>query len=342
MTPTFCTDLQKDLTDVIERLNVSKVAVLVDENTKKHCFPLIEGVVPNAHSITIKSGEQHKTFTTCAYIWDQMTKFSLDRKSLLINLGGGVIGDMGGFCAATYKRGISFINLPTTLLSQVDASVGGKLGIDFNGFKNHIGLFKQPDYILIHSKFLQTLPEREIKSGFAEIIKHAIIANRMQWEEIKSKPIETIDFNTIIEQSVKIKENVVNEDPLEKGIRKILNFGHTIGHAIETTFLNSSNPILHGEAVAAGMICESCIALKESLITQDELDQIVKVIDLNYSRVSLSNKSQQSILTLVAQDKKNEKDKILMALPKGIGSAVWDIEVSPYEIQAALEFYNRH
>ncbi len=342
MTPTFCTDLQKDLTDVIERLNVSKVAVLVDENTKKHCFPLIEGVVPNADSITIKSGEQHKTLTSCAYIWDQMTKFSLDRKSLLINLGGGVIGDMGGFCAATYKRGISFINLPTTLLSQVDASVGGKLGIDFNGFKNHIGLFKQPDHILIHSTFLQTLPEREMKSGFAEILKHSIIANHEQWNKIKSKPFKSIDINTIVEQSVKIKENVVNEDPLEKGIRKILNFGHTIGHAVESTFLNGANPLLHGEAVAAGMICESYIAFRESLINQDELDQIVQMIDLNYTRTSLSADFQQNILALVLQDKKNEKDKILMALPKGIGRAVWDIEVSPHEIQTALEFYNRH
>lgn len=342
MTPTFCTDLQKDLNDVIAHLDVSKIAILVDENTEKHCLPLIESLISNARIIKITSGEQHKNLTTCAYIWEQMTKASLDRKSLLINLGGGVIGDMGGFCAATYKRGIRFINLPTTLLSQVDASVGGKLGIDFNGFKNHIGLFKQPDHILIHSTFLQTLSEREMKSGFAEILKHSIIANHEQWNRIKSKPFKAIDINTIVEQSVKIKENVVNEDPLEKGIRKILNFGHTIGHAIETTFLNSSNPILHGEAVAAGMICESYIAHKESLITQDELEQIVKMIDLNYSRVALSSKSQQSILTLVAQDKKNEKDNILMALPKGIGSAVWDIEVNPYEIQAALEFYNRH
>jgi len=342
LTPTFCSNIQKDLSDVIAHLELTKIAILVDENTEKHCLPLIESTCPNAYLITIKSGEQQKNLTTCSYIWEQMTKASLDRKSLLINLGGGVIGDMGGFCAASYKRGIKFINLPTTLLSQVDASVGGKLGIDFNGLKNHIGLFKQPNAILIHPAFLQTLPEREVKSGFAEILKHAIIASDKQWGELKSRSIDSIDINAIVEKSVKIKENVVKEDPLEKGLRKVLNFGHTIGHAIESAFLGSSNHLLHGEAVAAGMICESYIAINKGLISQGEFDEIVNTIDINYPRKVISIDILETVLNLVFQDKKNENDKILMSLPKGIGRAVWDIEVSPNEIEASLNYYNDH
>jgi len=213
------------LSQFLSSNSYSKIIVLVDEKTNKYCFPLIEKLLPKDYlKIQIKSGEKNKNLNTCEHIWMALTKANVDRHALLINLGGGVIGDMGGFCASTYKRGIDFIQVPTTLLSQVDASVGGKLGIDFHGFKNHIGVFQLPKTVLVDPAFINTLSDAEKRSGFAEIIKHCFIRDVQQWEMIKKQEWFENDFAHLIAHSIEIKKKVVEEDPKEKGLRKILNF----------------------------------------------------------------------------------------------------------------------
>jgi len=241
----------KSLPQFLSQKDYSKIAIIVDENTKEHCYPIIANLVSETILIEIKSGEENKNLATCTYIWQELTDAAFDRHSLVINLGGGVIGDMGGFCAATYKRGIDFIQIPTTLLAQVDASVGGKLGIDFNGYKNHIGAFAQPEVVLIDTVFFKTLPHLELRSGFAEIIKHCLIRDASMWDVIRKRDFDQQDLQSLVAHSVAIKKEIVAEDPTEKGLRKILNFGHTLGHAVETHFLEKEGKrLLHGEPLS--------------------------------------------------------------------------------------------
>ncbi|MEQ9593447.1 MAG: 3-dehydroquinate synthase [Cyclobacteriaceae bacterium] len=315
----------------------SQIAVLVDENTKKHCYPLIRDEIPTHSLIEIKSGEKHKTIETCCTIWDHLTKVKFDRHGLLVMLGGGVIGDMGGFAAATFKRGIDFILVPTTLLSQVDASVGGKLGVDYQGFKNHVGLFQEPKATLIAPIFLGTLSERELRSGYAEVIKHALVGDASMWNTIRKSPIKEQEWESLIAESVAFKLSVTKEDPTEKGLRKILNFGHTVGHAIESASLSTRMPLLHGEAIAVGMITESQIAYKKNLISREALDEIADYIISIFDRMALQE--DEVILKVMRQDKKNKENKILMALVNPIGQAVWDVEVSEKEICNSLAYY---
>jgi 3-dehydroquinate synthase len=319
----------------------SKVCILTDENTEKHCFPLIYHLFPDPYLIRIRSGEENKNLAACEKIWKQMTDFQLDRKALTINLGGGVIGDMGGFCAATYKRGIDFIQIPTTLLSQVDASVGGKLGIDFHGFKNHIGVFKDPVAVLIDTVFLKTLPKEELRSGFAEVIKHCLIADAKKWKEISNLPLEKQDWDELVKHSIAIKSKVTEEDPYEKGLRKILNFGHTIGHAIESYFLPiPGKRLLHGEAIAIGMIAETYLAWKKEFINEDELDKIRKYILSIYEKKEILDFDIDKILPLILQDKKNEKEIIQCSLLEKIGKANYNIPVTLNEIREAIKYYS--
>jgi 3-dehydroquinate synthase len=319
----------------------TQTVVLADENTKKHCYPLIKDVLPKKHLfIQIKAGEEHKTLATCSQIWQQLTSFQLDRNALVINLGGGVIGDMGGFCAATYKRGIDFIQIPTTLLSQVDASVGGKLGIDFEGFKNHIGVFKLPTEVFIDTIFLKTLSEREIRSGFAEIIKHCLIADAEMWTTISKKDIENQDWEKLVPHSVKIKEEITTKDPTEKGLRKLLNFGHTIGHAVESFCLSKSKrKILHGEAIAVGMICETYLSVKKANLGKEYLNEIEEFIFSTYGRVVIKPEEIDEIAQLTLHDKKNKAGTINCVLLENVGRAFFDQPVSLKEIKEALHFY---
>lgn len=328
------------LKELLQGYHVSQHAILVDENTERHCLPLLE-LEDNILIIKIQSGEKHKNLETCASIWQQLTDASFDRKSLLINLGGGVIGDMGGFCAKTYKRGIKFINIPTTLLAQVDACVGGKLGIDFNGLKNHIGLFSEPEAVIIHDGFLATLPLREQKSGFAEIIKHHLIADINGWGKLITSHFEEINWSVLINHSIEIKQFVVSKDPLETGLRKVLNFGHTIGHAIESAFLNSSALLLHGEAIALGMICEAHISYQKGLIDIDSLEQIRIFIQNHYNILNISADRRKEIVELMRHDKKNSSNKILCVLLDKIGKAIWDIEISEDEINNSFDYLNQ-
>jgi 3-dehydroquinate synthase len=320
-----------------------KVAVLVDENTRFHCLPLVHKSIKPSDIIEIKSGEEQKTLDTCIQIWKDLTDNQFERKSLLVNLGGGVIGDMGGFCAATYKRGIDFINIPTTLLSQVDASVGGKLGIDFLGFKNHIGVFKKPEKVFIDTKFLNTLPERELRSGFAEVIKHCLIADANYWGKISSLDFKDQNWADIVEHSVKVKNKVVEEDPFEKGLRKILNFGHTIGHAIESYFLHKEEKrLLHGEAIAAGMICETYLSEKYCNLPRTSAKSIEDYLLKTFGRVLISYNEIEDITLLCLQDKKNEKGVINFSLLKEIGRPVFNVGVEQNEIRNVLQLYAQH
>jgi 3-dehydroquinate synthase len=269
-----------------------------------------------------------------------MTDLRLDRHALMVILGGGVLGDMGGFCAATYKRGIDFLLLPTTLLAQVDASVGGKLAIDFNSFKNHIGVFQLPVATLICPTFLKTLPFRELRSGFAEVIKHCIISDRAMWNVIRKHDVAGQDWENVIRHSVAFKTQVVTEDPKEKGRRKILNFGHTIGHALETYFLETDRRLYHGEAIAAGMIAESFLARKKGLMSDEEEAQITKYLVSIYGKIVVPD--DPKIIDIMRQDKKNKGNKILMALPEGIGKAIWDVDVNEEQVIESLSLFGKH
>ncbi|QMU29269.1 3-dehydroquinate synthase [Adhaeribacter radiodurans] len=318
-----------------------KVAVLVDENTHAHCYPLLRKYLPEHTLIQIKSGEEHKTLATCEHVWQQLTDIKASRWSVLVNVGGGVIGDLGGFCAGIFKRGIYFVQVPTTLLAQVDASVGGKTGIDFNGLKNHLGVFQEPLKVFINPEFLKTLSEREVKSGYAEIIKHWLIADAASFEEQRYVGLMTEDWTKLIEDSVAVKARVVSADPREQGLRKILNFGHTIGHALETYLLTKSGRrLLHGEAIAVGMLCESYLSVRKGLITQAELEKIETFLFSIYPKVAIQTNEFAAIAALALQDKKNTGSTINCTLLSGIGQAVYDQPISLSEIEAAFKYYN--
>lgn len=317
-----------ELKTQLEKFNYSKIFVLVDENTSRDCLPILKKALANWNliSIEIPAGEQHKNIQTCQKIWADLLENQADRKSVLLNLGGGVIGDMGGFCAATFKRGIDFIQIPTTLLAQVDASIGGKLGIDFGQVKNSIGLFQNPKAVYLCSDFFKTLPYRELRSGFAEIIKHALIADKNYWEELQHVDnLESINWQPIIERSLQIKKQIVEQDPFEKNIRKSLNFGHTIGHAIESLSWNTNQPLLHGEAVAWGMIAELELSCKRLGFPVEDFQKIKDYIHQFFPLYDLEQFDKEDILNLIKQDKKNEHDKIYFTLLKEIG--VFEINV---------------
>jgi len=332
-------DVAQAIGDFMSNNKYQKIGVLVDSNTSIHCYPFIESALSDHFVINIASGEKHKDLNTCNGIWEEMTDHQMDRKSLLINLGGGVIGDMGGFCAATYKRGLNFVNIPTTLLSQVDASIGGKLGVDFQGFKNHIGVFKEPEQVLICPEFLNTLPTSELRSGFAEVIKHALIYDMQYWEGIKSLSWELQPWSDHIYHSVSTKHQIVSQDPHESNIRKILNFGHTIGHAIERHYLHEPAPLLHGEAIAIGMICESYLSTKKEGLSNHHLQEITDFILQIFDKAEIPKEELNAIAKNALQDKKNEGGQIICTLLKDIGQATYNTAISLQEVEQGLDYY---
>lgn len=333
-----------ELRGLVEAGSYSNVFVLVDENTKKHCYPKIKSTLKgfDLTLIQIESGEGNKNLSTCESIWNQMLEQNADRKSLMINLGGGVIGDMGGYAASCYMRGIDFVQVPTTLLSQVDASVGGKLGVDFQKYKNLIGVFNAPQAVIIESSFLKTLDEAELRSGFAEVIKHALIRDETLWIELQKKtPSSISNWAEIIAKNVSIKRDVVENDPFEGGLRKILNFGHTFGHAIETMLLDGNNHLLHGEAIAVGMILESFLSYSKSMITDQQLDEIVEYILEVYDDVlPIKISNQAEIFRNMKKDKKNRGGKIMFSLLDGIGTCAFDIQCTKQELKDSILYYN--
>jgi len=332
-------NLTKDLQAFLNQKKYSNLAILVDENTHRDCYPLILDALPQHFIIQVKSGESEKNILTCVHIWEAMTVQGLDRHAALLVLGGGVLGDMGGFSAATYKRGIDFILIPTTLLAQVDSSIGGKLGVDFNHFKNHIGVFQKPALTLLFDGFLETLPEAELRSGFAEIIKHTLISDEKMWKEISRLPLKAQDWKKLIKHSVEFKARVTTEDPKEQGLRKILNAGHTIGHALESYLLAKEKRILHGEAIAVGLITESYLAKKLEYLSSEDFSNICDFIINIYGKVAIESEDLDSIGKLTLQDKKNKGNRILCVLLDGIGKAKWDCEISLESVKEALSFY---
>ena len=332
-------DISSALEDVLNQKKYSQVGVLVDSNTENLCYPLVKSNLPSHRMIRVEAGEKFKNLETCHLIWEQLTQNGFDRHAVILVIGGGVLGDMGGFCAATYKRGIDFVLIPTTLLAQVDASVGGKLGVDFLGYKNHIGLFQEPTCTLISSQFIATLPHREIRSGYAEVIKHCLISNDSKWKEISQKGLAEQNWDDLIDFSYQFKSGIAETDPFEGGLRKVLNFGHTVGHAVESSCLSSPAPLYHGEAVAIGMIAESFISYKKGLIDEGGLKEISGYIfDIYQKKKDLPGEDE--ILEFIKQDKKNKDNTILMTLLEKIGHAVWDVPATENEIRQSLDYYH--
>lgn len=325
----------------IQKISPSSIFVLVDENTEKHClYYLLDKIEATFKVIRIKSGEVNKNIDTCQHIWESLIRHGADRKSLLINLGGGVIGDMGGFCAAVFMRGIRFIQMPTTLLSQVDSSVGGKMGIDFLQYKNMIGLFGNPSGTFIFTQFLRTLPERELKSGFAEIIKYGLIADKNVWQKLTGFTISnTEDYTQWVSLSVEIKQRITSQDFNESGLRKILNFGHTVGHAIESYWMNDDKALMHGEAVAIGMIAEAFISYRTGYISEEELFEIRRKIIQYFGHHPRYVKPTEALIALMQSDKKNESGTFRFTLLKEKGQAIFDIPVPVTYIEESLIFY---
>jgi 3-dehydroquinate synthase len=335
----FSSSPEVDLKNFLGSRTFSKISVLSDTNTARHCYPVIKNALPPHKVITIQDGEEFKTLETCEFIWTKMTEHQLDRHSVLIIIGGGVLGDMGGFCAGTYKRGIDFILIPTTLLAQVDASIGGKLGIDFLNFKNHIGIFQNPVFTLLHVGFLKTLSNSQKRSGFAEVIKHALISDRETWNAIRKTKFEDLAWDEVVKHSVSFKQRVASEDPKERGLRKILNAGHTIGHAIEAYFLSCGKPILHGEAVAAGLITECFLAVKRKMLDEPVFHEIRDYIFQIFGKVEFDASEVERISNFTLQDKKNKDGKILSVLLEGVGTAKYDCEISLDEVRKAVDYY---
>lgn len=340
-------DISKDINSFLKKNSYSKLFILVDENSLKHCYPQLVTAIPafeDAEIIEIESGEENKNIEVCTQLWAALSELYADRKSLLINIGGGVITDMGGFLASAYKRGIDFINIPTTLLAQVDASVGGKVGVDLNNIKNVIGFYNNPKAVFVEAVFLSTLDERQLKSGFAEIIKHALIADKKYWNKIKQVDFtDSQEVGTLIKSSIEIKNKIVEEDPFEKNIRKSLNFGHTVGHAIESFFLeknDTAKSLLHGEAVAIGMICEAFISEQKNLLSKSELEEIAKLIKLIYKPVLILSNDFDSLIQLMQHDKKNEQHQINFTLLSAIGKCEINQTASNDQLIKALAYYS--
>ena len=323
----------------------SSLFIIVDSSTNDFCLPKFLPYLETDLSIEIiefEAGEINKNIETCVQIWNVLTELGADRKSIIINLGGGVVTDLGGFVASTFKRGIDFIHVPTTLLSMVDASVGGKNGVDLGNLKNQIGVINVPQMVLIDTQYLETLPKNEMRSGLAEMLKHGLIYDKAYWEKfLDLKAIDFADFDELIYRSVEIKNEIVKQDPTEKNIRKALNFGHTLGHAIESYFLENENKktLLHGEAIAIGMILESYISLEKKLLSPEEYNQIKMTIKTIYDDVQFDEKDIEPILELLIHDKKNEYGNIQFVLIDGIGKIKINQSVENELILKAFEDY---
>jgi 3-dehydroquinate synthase len=336
----------KMLNTHLENSKYSKIFIITDNNTNEYCsnrlLSNLETEIP-IEIIEFESGEDFKNIETCIQIWEALTELSADRKSVILNLGGGVVTDLGGFVASTFKRGIDFIHIPTTLLAMVDAAIGGKNGVDLGNLKNQIGLIITPKMVLVDSHYLETLPQNQMRSGLAEILKHGLIYDANYWKIfLDLNKVDFTDLDSIIYDSIKIKNDIVFQDPTEKGIRKALNFGHTLGHAIESYFLENTNKntLLHGEAIAAGMILESFISWELDLLTKEEYYQIKSTIKHIFEDIIFEENDLEPIIELLIHDKKNEYGNIQFALLNGIGKIKIDQAVSNELIYKAFLDYN--
>lgn len=333
------------LSSVLKPNQYSKIFILVDENTSQYCLPTFLAHLATEveiEIIEIENGEEHKNIETCLQLWHSLTELGGDRKSLLINLGGGVVTDIGGFIACTFKRGIDFINVPTTLLSMVDASVGGKNGIDLGQLKNQIGIIREPKAVVVITSFLETLPQLEMRSGLAEMLKHGLIYDLNYWNKLKDlSSLNSEDLEDLIHTSIQIKNTIVSQDLTENGIRKALNFGHTLGHAIESYFLEneSKTKLLHGEAIAVGMVLESHISYEKGLLSKAAYFEIKYILKDIYETISFDENDIEKIIELLIYDKKNEFGTIQYALLNGIGKIKINEEADNQLIYNAFNDY---
>lgn len=329
------------LTSWVNGHHYSSVFVLTDSNTQVHCLPRFKANTNFEFTeLIMPAGEENKHINTCISLWESLSELGADRKSLLINLGGGVITDLGGFVASTFKRGIDFINIPTSLLAMVDASVGGKTGIDLGPLKNQVGIIEEPKMVLIDTDFLGTLPQNEYRSGYAEMLKHGLI-QEPKYFEVLSTFLNRDAILLHIYHSVGVKAKVVSEDPYEHGLRKILNFGHTLGHAIESYFLVSQTKkrLLHGEAIAIGMVLEGFLSSELTGLSIGDANRIKAVFGAIYPAVSFDAATISEIISLMSHDKKNENGNVLFVLLEAIGKPVWNQSVSNELIRKSFDFY---
>ena len=335
--------LQTDLAKAIAECEHDRIFVLVDETTNKLCWSLVKDYLclKDAQTIIIGATDRRKNLDTLVHVWESLQQGKATRHSLLINLGGGMVTDLGGFAASTYKRGINFINIPTTLLAMVDASVGGKTGINFGGLKNEIGIFNDAEFVLLDTNWLRTLDEENIRSGYAEMLKHGLIADETMWAEL-------INFNlaqpnlrqlaSMLNKSVRIKEHIVAEDPHEKGIRKALNLGHTFGHAFESWAMKRQ-PVLHGYAVAFGLIAELYLATTQTDFPTERMRQTVNFIRAYYGSLPITCNDYPELIELMHHDKKNRGNEINVTLLGGIGDIRIDQTITEEDIKEALDFF---
>lgn len=315
----------------------AKIVLLVDENTHDYCLEYLLTQfteLQEAEVMLLPKGEENKVLEICFQVWEALSEYKVTRHDLIINLGGGLVTDMGGFIASIYKRGISFIHIPTSLLAMVDAAIGGKTGVDLGRFKNQLGVFAEPEAIYIDTAFLSTLPQNEIANGYAEMLKHALISDLKYWKELTKAQLNINE--SLIKTSISIKTKIVQADPYEKGERKKLNFGHTFGHAIEGLLLHSENQIQHGHAVAIGILCEAYISQKRKLLSSIAFEEIVKSIVTLYPIPKLNDQQFDALFELMQQDKKNKGGKILCVLLDAIGSCKIDQEIDKKEIDESL------
>lgn len=335
----------EQLSKIISKSEPSKIFILVDENTAVHCLPYLFTKTKWAISpeiITIPTGEEFKNIATCVDVWELLSEKGADRNCIIINLGGGVVTDLGGFVASTFMRGISFINIPTSLLAMVDASVGGKNGVDLGHKKNQIGVINLPEKVLLDVEFLKTLPHEHLISGLAEMLKHGLIHSNEYWQRIKKADITNMDeFEKLIWDSIEIKKEIVAKDPLEKDLRKTLNYGHTLGHAIESYFLKDSGKtnLLHGEAVAVGLILATYISKEIFNFPNETLNDVTKNIFHYFPKQAFTQKDIAEIINLLVFDKKNRNGKVLFVLLEEVGRHKSNCEVSNDLIYRSFEYY---
>ena len=333
-----------DLKAVLDNTTYDKLFVLTDEHTDKQCYPLIESVpaIQQAQRVVIPANDSNKNLENLAQVWKFLTKNGATRHSLLINLGGGMITDLGGFAAATYKRGIAYINIPTTLLGSVDAAVGGKTGINFGGYKNEIGAFYPALHIIISAEFLNTLTQKDILSGYAEMIKHGLLDSEAIWDRTINFDLQTIDYNLLndlVMESVLIKQRIVEKDPFEKNIRKALNLGHTIGHAFESFALDNDRAVPHGYAVAWGLVAELYLSHKLCNFPKETLDLFTQFIKQNYGTFEFNREDYNTLYQLMVHDKKNVGDTINFTLLGDVGNIQIDQTADRRMIEEALDYY---
>ena len=343
-TTRICEDFISELNIVIGSQKAESVFVLTDENTQRLCLPtlMLSQKLKGCHFITIPSGDEHKNIDSAVEIWNYLSENGATRKSLMINLGGGVITDIGGFTASTFKRGIRYINVSTTLLGAVDAATGGKTGINFLGLKNEIGVFAPAESVLINVDFFRTLDDKNIRSGFAEMVKHALIDSTEEWENVLTFDLETIDFvklKLLLDRTIRIKERIVEKDPFEANIRKALNLGHTFGHAFESWSYKTGKPALHGYAVMWGLLCELYLSFIKLDFPKDELLRLKYLIKEYYGTFEFSCKEYDSLFELMTHDKKNDSKEINFTLLAGVGDIHINQTATKEEIFECFDYY---